>query len=158
MTWRGHLLAGALLTALTTIAVYPLCGLAFRCGCLMVGLGGADRCNVHQPMGPHCPWCEHAWLGTAGMVLTLLFQGLVYLLIFNRARSSAAAGFASVLALPPAAALAAFLTWLPTDYPHFLARETRRTLGLPNGPIRTVVPAPPPLPRAEGPAAVPSGP
>ena len=30
---------------------------------------------------------------------------------------------------------AVLLTWLPTDYPHFLVRDARTHLGLPKGPI-----------------------
>ena len=61
----------------------------------------------------------------------------------------AAAGFAAALAFPLAALLSAFLTWLPTDYPHFLAREARRTLRLPDGPVRCISRVMT-LPRADG--------
>jgi hypothetical protein len=125
---------------LASLALYPFCGLVFGCGCVMTGLGGASHCNVHRPTGPHCPWCEHAWLGTAGLVLILTAQAIVYFFVFRKSRSSAAAGFAGLLAFPLAALLGALLTWLPTDYPHFLGRETRRSLGLPEGPIRCVRP------------------
>ena len=43
-------------------------------------------------------------------------------------------GVAALVALPAAAVLAGFLTWLPTDYPHFLAKDARPRLGLPSGP------------------------
>ncbi len=122
------------------VFLYPLCGLAFRCGCEAMWLGAAEHCNVQRPMGPHCPWCEHAALGALGFVLTLAFQALAYTYAWRRFRSGLAAGFAALLALPAAAVLAAFLTWLPTDYPHFLTHDLRPRLGLPDGPIRCVRP------------------
>jgi len=137
-----HLLAVIALCALAGVALYPFCGFVFRCGCVSMWMGAAARCNVHAAMGPHCPWCEHALLGTAGMVLTLAGQGLLYGAVFWRARSSVTAGLAAALAFPLAAALAAFLTWLPTDYPHFLQHGTRAALGLPAGPIHCVRPSP----------------
>jgi hypothetical protein len=151
----AHALAALGLAALATFALYPFCNFVFGCGCVMTGLGGAAHCNVHRPTGPHCPWCEHAWLGMSSLALILLAQGLVYVLVFRRSRSAASAGFAGVLAFPAAALLAAFLTWLPTDYPHFLGREPRRAIGLPDGPIRCVRPELV-LPRAEGGAAGPA--
>ena len=76
------------------------------------------------------------------MVLTLVAQGLVYGAVFRRALSPVTAGVAAALAFPLAAALAAFLTWLPTDYPHFLRQGARAALGLPGGPVRCVRPGP----------------
>ncbi len=147
-----HFGAALLICALAALALYPFCGLAFRCGCVAMGMGGEAHCNVHRPVGPHCPWCEHAGLGTVGLVLTLLAQAMVYARVFRRSRSEATAGFAAALAFPLAALLAAFLTWLPTDYPHFLGHESRRRIGLPAGPIRCLRPEAV-LPRAEGPMA-----
>jgi hypothetical protein len=143
-----HGAAFVALSLLASLALYPFCGYVFGCGCVMTGMGGATHCNVHRAFGPHCPWCEHSVLGSLGLVSTLAVQAAVYLLVFRRARSSATAGFAAALIFPPAALLGAFLTWLPTDYPHFLGRETRRAWGLPDGPIRCVRPEPA-LPRAE---------
>lgn len=141
MRFRGrHVLAALVLCGLAAAMLYPFCGLVFRCGCTAMWLTAATHCNVHHPTGPHCPWCEHPGLGTVGLVLALVFQGFLYVLVFRRARSAAAAGFAAVLFFPLAALLAALLTWLPTDYPHFMARETRQRLGLPDGPIRCVRP------------------
>ena len=151
-----HIGALVALFALAAAALYPFCSLAFRCGCVAMGLGGDVHCNVHRPVGPHCPWCEHAWLGTAGLVLTLLAQATFYLSVFRRSRSELTAGFAALLAFPVAALLAAFLTWLPTDYPHFLGLDARSRVGLPDGPVRCLRPEAV-LPRAEGNVA-PAGP
>jgi hypothetical protein len=136
-----HLLPAIALFALAGVALYPFCGLVFRCGCVAMGLGAAAHCNVHAPLGPHCPWCEHAWLGTVGLLVTLALQGLLYRGVFQRSRSPVTAGFAAALAFPLAASVAALLTWLPTDYPHFVGHGTRAALGLPAGPIHCVRPA-----------------
>jgi hypothetical protein len=143
-----HVLVFVGLSVLAALALYPFCGFVFGCGCVMAGLGGAARCNVHHPTGPHCPWCEHAWLGMVGLVLILAVQAVAYALVIRRGRSAAAGAFAAVLAFPLAAVLGAFLTWLPTDYPHFLGRDTRSAWGLPAGPLRCIRPELRP-PRAE---------
>ena len=135
-----HLPGVVAATVAAGVFLYPLCGLAFRCGCAMMGLGGAEHCNVQRPVGPHCPWCEHPSLGTLGFVLTLALQAVAYVYVWGRSRSAISAGSAGLLALPAAAVLAAFLTWLPTDYPHFLAKGARPRLGLPNGPVPCVRP------------------
>jgi len=137
-----HAAAAVALFGLAAAALYPFCGLAFRCGCVAMGMGGAAHCNIHASAGAHCPWCEHAWLGMVGLFLTLAAQGLLYRAVFRRSRSEATSGFAAAFAFPPAALLAALLTWLPTDYPHFLALGARASLGLPAGPIRCVRPGP----------------
>jgi hypothetical protein len=135
-----HLPAAVAAGVVAGVFLYPLCGLAFRCGCEMMWMAAAEHCNVHRPVGPHCPWCEHAALGTLGFVLTLALQAFAYLYTWRRSRSAIAAGFAALLTLPAAAVLAAFLTWLPTDYPHFLVYDVRPRLGLPDGPVRCVRP------------------
>jgi len=37
------------------LAVLPLCGLMFQCGCTI--LTGDAHCNMHDRGVPHCPWC-----------------------------------------------------------------------------------------------------
>ena len=34
------------------------CNLIFQCGCTWPWAGGSSNCNIHNPNGPHCPWCE----------------------------------------------------------------------------------------------------
>jgi hypothetical protein len=122
------------------VLLYPLCAVVFRCGCETPWAAAAQNCNVHRPSGPHCPWCENGALGTAGLVLILALQAVAYAYTWRRFRSGLAAFFAGLVALPAAAVLAAGVTWLLTDYPHFLARDLRPALGLANGPVRCVRP------------------
>ncbi|MGH8552003.1 MAG: hypothetical protein ACRERS_01790 [Methylococcales bacterium] len=42
------------------IAVTPLCGLLFRCGCDWPWFGLMAQCNFFEPRTIHrCPFCEH---------------------------------------------------------------------------------------------------
>lgn len=115
--------------------MYPLCGALFRCGCVALWSGAAERCNVHAGHGPHCPWCEHPALGAAGFGLTVAAQSLAFSLARRRGASAAASTAAAVAALPLAVLLAGGATWLVTDYPHFVVEDARQRLGLPPGPI-----------------------
>jgi hypothetical protein len=81
----------------------------------------------------HCPWCEHPSLLLGVMALTLGGQAAVVLRASRRSAGLAVA--AALVSLPLLGTTAAFLAWLPTDYPHFLVRDARRRLGLPGGPI-----------------------
>jgi hypothetical protein len=137
-----HGVAALALFGLAAAALYPFCGFAFRCGCVAMGMGAAEHCNIHASAGAHCPWCEHPSLGMVGLFLTLAAQGFLYRTVFRRSASAATATFAAALAFPLAALLAALLTWLPTDYPHFLVDGARAALGLPAGPVRCVRPGP----------------
>jgi len=47
----------ALCFSLSYVFSTPYCGALFRCGCTWIWAGGSDKCNVHNPTGPHCPWC-----------------------------------------------------------------------------------------------------
>jgi hypothetical protein len=132
---RRHALPLVLLAVLAGLALYPACGRLFACGCEAPWSGADARCNVHAREGAHCPWCRHRGLGAAGLALTLGGQAAVYAGVRARSRSAAAGTFAGLLAFPPAATLAAFLTWLPSDYPHFLMPGLRHQLGLPGGPV-----------------------
>ena len=120
--------------ALTAVLLTPVCGFLHRCGCTALGWGGEWRCNVRQPAGPHCPWCEHLALGAVASALILGEQFLVYRLARRRA-STVVAAIVAVVALAPASVPAGALAWLPTDYPHFIVRDARRRLSLPEGPI-----------------------
>ena len=65
-------------------------------------------------------------------------QWLVFRALQRRGAAWWSAAAASLAAFAPLALLAGMLTWLPTDYPHFLMRHARQRLGLPEGPISCV--------------------
>src|SRR5688572_7406052 len=37
---------------------HKVCGILFVCGCSWFT---ASHCNIHQHVGPRCPWCVSAW-------------------------------------------------------------------------------------------------
>jgi len=121
--------------ALTATLHLPLCGALFRCGCVTPWTGGSDHCNIHAAHGPHCPWCAHPGVGSAGFGLTLASPVAAYVLVRRRGASLSTATLAAVAAVPLAALLAGAATWLATDYPHFLARDARARIALPAGPL-----------------------
>jgi hypothetical protein len=126
--------------AVTLAAILPLCDVFHRCGCVAPWSGGDALCNVHHRQGPHCPWCEHYALG--GVAGGAIFGGvcLVFWNARRRGQRPLIAAVAALAALPPLALAAGALVWIPTDYPHFLVRNTRERLGLPAGPIHCHAP------------------
>jgi len=42
--------------ALAMLLILPLCGWMFQCGCGFLW-SSYEKCNIHQPGVPHCPWC-----------------------------------------------------------------------------------------------------
>jgi hypothetical protein len=52
-----HLLIAAVSVAISTVFFIDLCNAIYLCGCDHLWAGAADRCNIHQPTGKHCPWC-----------------------------------------------------------------------------------------------------
>jgi hypothetical protein len=43
---------------ISLIAITPLCGFLFQCGCDWPWLGLDAKCNFYQPNSEHqCPWC-----------------------------------------------------------------------------------------------------
>ena len=133
------LAASALALLLVTgVFLYPLCDSMFLCGCETMWGGAATHCNVHATHGAHCPWCDHLGLGAFGLLLTLAGQGAVFALVRRRRGSVLAATLVAVIALPPAVLLSAGVSWLVTDYPHFLVENARGRLGVPAGPLATV--------------------
>jgi hypothetical protein len=126
-----------LFVILPSVFTYPLCGWIFRCGCVSVWAGAADHCNIHLTRDFHCPWCEHVGLGALAFVLMIAGQALAFALLRRRGRSAWTSTLGAIAALPLAALLAGALTFLLTDYPHFLVQDARKRFGLPPGPIRT---------------------
>ena len=141
MTASGRVLRHAvpflLLAALVAVLKTPLCGWIFRCGCVTLWGGAAEHCNVHLARTFHCPWCEHPGLGAMGFALLFAGQALAFALVRRHGGSVRASTLGAVAALPVAALLAGGLTFLLTDYPHFLVMGARERIGLPPGPIGT---------------------
>lgn len=125
--------------AATGVALLPLCGVLHRCGCEAPWAGGQTRCNVRNAQGPHCPWCEHPALGTVAAGGTIGGQGLAFLAVRRRTRSTWRSALVAVAVLPATLLASGAVAWLATDYPHFIAEDARAQLGLPRGPLRCVV-------------------
>lgn len=132
---KTALLAFVALAAVTAAALYPLCNLLHRCGCVALWAGGAAACNVHAAVGPHCPWCEHPALGALAMLGILGSQALVLRALSRRGAPLGVAMAGALASLAPALLLTGAVLWLVTDYPHFLAFHTRTRLGVPGGPV-----------------------
>jgi hypothetical protein len=132
---KTALLAFAALAVVTGAALYPLCNLLHRCGCVALWAGGAAACNVHLAAGPHCPWCEQPVLGGLATIGILGVQWLVLWMLRRRGAPLAAATAGALVSLGPALLALGGVLWLATDYPHFLALDTRRRLGVPAGPV-----------------------
>ena len=66
----GSLSRIAVTGIVSAIAITPLCGVFFGCGCTWPVIGFTDHCNVYdQAATLVCPWCKDLILGT---VITLL--------------------------------------------------------------------------------------
>jgi hypothetical protein len=139
-TWLSGIVTLVIVAAVTGILTYPLCGALFRCGCVTVWAGAADHCNVHATVGPHCPWCESSALGAMGFVVIVAGQAAAWLLARRRGAAPIAATLVAVAALPLAALFAGALTFLLSDYPHFLVHNARARTGIPEGPVTTRIP------------------
>jgi hypothetical protein len=132
---KAAFLAFVGLSASTATALYPLCHVLHRCGCVALWAGGAAACNVHAATGPHCPWCEHPALGALAMVGILGTQAMALRVLVRRGASLPAAVTGALASLLPALLLTGGALWLVTDYPHFLALDARARLGVPAGPV-----------------------
>lgn len=116
----------------------PYCGLLFRCGCTWPWSGGWGNCNVHNPTGPKCPWCNVLstnlyWLKPAissnvAVILMLAAYGAVWL---RQLREHAPGPVTRQLGQRATAAACAFavhglvlgwlfFAWSTPDYPCFL--------------------------------------
>jgi hypothetical protein len=103
------------LMAVAAIAIavaHPLCNLFFRCGC---GWLGPAHCNIHQAMGPHCPWCVSAW--RFPFVLLAWALGAWSGARLVRGRGALAVGASALGGLLIAAVASGALTSALTGYP-----------------------------------------
>jgi hypothetical protein len=130
------------LAVATGVALLPLCGALHLCGCRAPWEGGTSRCNVHNPRGPHCPWCEYQALGGFATAGTIGGQGLVFLWVRRRSGSTGRGALCAVGALPFTLLASGAAAWLLTDYPHFVVENARERLGVPKGPLQCVVAGP----------------
>jgi hypothetical protein len=74
------------LFAFSALAVLPICGAMFRCGCT---LWSFERyCNIHHAGGPHCPWCVGgAKVMLPGYLVAMLVATTIELIWLRRHRS-----------------------------------------------------------------------
>lgn len=63
------MLSGGMTLIITLLAITPVCGFLFECGCDWPWSGLDSHCNFHQPDSSHkCPWCKSM---TTGVLSTL---------------------------------------------------------------------------------------
>ena len=65
--------AGILTVIVALIAITPLCGLLFDCGCTWPWSGLESHCNIHDEQAVHqCPWCVSTIAGVLSVGLAVL--------------------------------------------------------------------------------------
>jgi hypothetical protein len=66
-------IAAGVVLAVGVVAVTPLCGFIFECGCTWPWQGLDADCNIHLAAAPHrCPWCASlaaGWSSAGSSVL-----------------------------------------------------------------------------------------
>ncbi|BCG65281.1 MAG: hypothetical protein methR_P3107 [Methyloprofundus sp.] len=61
---QKNLIAGAITFVIALVAITPLCGFLFQCGCDWPWLGLDAHCNYYKPQAEHkCPWCASMFVG-----------------------------------------------------------------------------------------------
>ena len=100
---------------MTSVSVLGFCDLVYTCGCRAAWAGAAEACNMHQALGPHCPWCSYGFLGGAiPFAAILLVQATV---AFWPGKGRYALRLAGVfVAFPTVGGLAALLFGLVSGY------------------------------------------
>lgn len=77
---KDRLLAPGLTLTFALIAMTPLCGYLFACGCSWPGLGLDSACNIHHSQVLHqCPWCASPIAGWLSLGFATLAGGLASL-------------------------------------------------------------------------------
>jgi hypothetical protein len=76
---RSQVAALSAAAAVTAVLFIDLCGVVFGCGCESLWRDAALACNIHNPTGPHCPWCAHPFTAgaTAFMGTVAVQAGLI---------------------------------------------------------------------------------
>jgi hypothetical protein len=77
LSWRNPSLAAlAVVFVFGLIAITPLCGLIFDCGCDWPWNGLHHHCNVFDPDAKlKCPWCDSNVAGTLSMIAVFGLSG-----------------------------------------------------------------------------------
>jgi hypothetical protein len=78
--WRCIELALVVALSMAIYAIFhnPTCDWMFKCGCTWDWDGGWDRCNIHNPEPPHCPFCSGdpiATWTTSYLVVAMMIVG-----------------------------------------------------------------------------------
>lgn len=82
--------------ALTSVFFINVCHLVFRCGCDFLWAAAAAHCNIHNPVGKHCPFCSFGYTGYAATFgLIVLVQAVFSFLPGWSGRSRLAAAIVS---------------------------------------------------------------
>lgn len=99
----------------TAVFFINFCGWFFACGCKSLWAGAAEHCNIHNPDGPHCPWCSVPAVMQAGIFRAIVaFQGLV--LFVSRGQAWPVRLSLGILAFPAGALIAGSITKLALGY------------------------------------------
>jgi len=77
LSWRNpSLTALAVVGVFALIAITPLCGLMFDCGCDWPWNGLHHHCNVFDPDAKlKCPWCDSKVAGSLSMIAVFGLSG-----------------------------------------------------------------------------------
>ena len=102
-------------------SVHAVCDLQYTCGCLPLGLGGTDPCNMHVPETADCPWCTGGPVRLAGVGAVVILPAARVCWLGRRRRWTfvGTVGGALVVYLL-GAAVAGLMGALVTDYPTWL--------------------------------------
>lgn len=117
------LLPWTIAAGFTVLFATPWCGALFGCGCTWNWAGGVRFCDIHQAMGPHCPWCSHGAFGfdvvAAGSIV--LMQALTITWLERRQWNWLALTAAGIATFFPAGTLVAAAFALYDHSPLFLS-------------------------------------
>ena len=79
--FKYKLIAASLTGFLALIAITPLCGFLFQCGCDWPWLGLDAGCNYHDLHAEHkCPWCASLATGVLSTASATLLSALAVMI------------------------------------------------------------------------------
>lgn len=80
--FKYKLIAASLMGFIALIAITPLCGFLFQCGCDWPWLGLDAGCNYHDLRAEHkCPWCVSLEMGVSSTVTATLLSVLAVMIV-----------------------------------------------------------------------------